>query len=70
MCATFLLFLSMFVIKFAIHIIWNCFCSCHGKTGDCDAEGGAVKQTADGYENEDSILTQRKTLRTACDVCH
>ena len=47
MRATFLLFLSMFFIKFAIHIIWNWFCLCHGITGDCDAEGGAIKHIAD-----------------------
>ena len=50
-CATFLLFLLMFFIKFAIHIAWIWFCLCHGKTGDCGAGGGAVKHIADGYKN-------------------
>jgi len=69
MCTTFLLFLSMIFIKFAIRIIWNWFCSCYGKTCDCDAEGGAVKHVADGYESEDSVLTQQLTLWSARDVC-
>jgi len=64
-CATWLLFLSKFFIKFAIHIIWNWFCSCHGNTDDCDAE---TLLTA-SYENQDSALTQRQPLRTARGVC-
>ena len=26
---------------------WNCFCSCHGKTDECDAGGGALKRAVD-----------------------
>ena len=29
---------------------WNWFASCHGKTDECDAGGGAFKRTLDGIE--------------------
>jgi hypothetical protein len=29
---------------------WNWFCSCHGKTDECDAGGGAFKRAIDGLE--------------------
>jgi len=69
MCAAFLLFLSMFLINFGIRVVWNWFCSCHGKTGDCDAEGGTAKALADNHENEDSVLTERQTVRNAREFC-
>jgi len=69
-CATFFYFLSLFKSMFGLSISWSWFCSCHGKTGDCDAEGGAVKHLADAYEKEDSMKSsKRQTLRNAREFC-
>jgi len=54
LCAAFFYFLSLFKSMFGLSISWSWFCSCHRKTGDCDAEGGAVHHLADDYEKEDN----------------
>ena len=43
MNATFLLFLSQFMIMFVLNVVWNWFCSCHGKCF-CKPEGGSLKR--------------------------
>jgi len=66
MCAVFLYFLSLiFTLSGGMHVVWNWFCSCHGKC-DCDPEGGAVKRAADEYENTDSKKsTESKIIRNS-----
>ena len=56
---TFLYFLSSVCTLFFIGIIWNWFCSCHGKCV-CDPEGGSLKAAADAYEAQDSPLGDRR----------
>jgi len=68
MCAAFFLFISSFVLTFGIFVVWNWFCSCHGKC-DCDPEGGAFKTSADEYEALDSALTDRRqTIRNSWEL--
>jgi hypothetical protein len=65
MNATFLFFLSLFSMLFGICVVWNWFCSCHGKCV-CDPEGGSLKAAADAYESQDSPLgDQRRVIRDA-----
>lgn len=65
MNATFLLFLSQFMIMFALNVVWNWFCSCHGKCF-CDPEGGSLKSAAEAFEAKDSSLSERRsTIRNA-----
>jgi hypothetical protein len=47
-CAGLLLWLSM--AARGMRYCWNWFASCHGKTDECDAGGGAFKRTLDGIE--------------------
>ena len=55
---------------FGFSISWSWFCSCHGKTGDCDAEGGAAQHLAGAYEKEDSTKSsKRRALRNAREFC-
>ena len=64
-CTVFWLFLSSFYVVFGLHVMWNYFCSCHGKTYG-DGEGGAFKRAAESYENQDSSLSERRmTIRDA-----
>ena len=46
-CATLLLWLSTISASTNVIWHWNCFCSCHGKTDECDAGGGALKRAVD-----------------------
>jgi hypothetical protein len=65
MNATFLFFLSLFTTVFGICVLWNWFCSCHGKCV-CDPEGGFLKAAAEAYESQDSPLgDQRRAIRDA-----
>jgi len=65
MNATFLFFLSLFTTVFGICVVWNWFCSCHGKCV-CDPEGGSLKAAAEAYESQDSPLgDQRRAIRDA-----
>jgi hypothetical protein len=49
-CATLLLWLSTISANTNVIWHWNWFCSCHGKTDECDAGGGALKRAVDGIE--------------------
>jgi hypothetical protein len=49
-CATLLLWLSVISAQTCVIWHWNWFCSCHGKTDECDAGGGAFKRAVDGLE--------------------
>ena len=49
-CATLLLFLSSMPLSFGQMWTWNWFFSCHGKTDECDAGGGALKGKLDSDE--------------------
>jgi hypothetical protein len=49
-CATLLLFLSSTIISFGQMWVWHWFVSCHGKTDECDAGGGALKGKLDRDE--------------------
>ena len=63
----FLFFLSMFSTLFGICVVWNWFCSCHGKCV-CDPEGGSLKAAADAFEAQDSPLGDRRmVIRNARD---
>ena len=46
-CATLILFLSSVTAWTSITIHWNHFCSCHGKTEECDGGGGCLKRSLD-----------------------
>jgi hypothetical protein len=46
-CATLLLWLSTISANTNGIWHWNWFCSCHGKTDECDAGGGALKRAVD-----------------------
>jgi hypothetical protein len=65
MCAVFLCFLSLFSVMFGMCVVWNWFCSCHGKCV-CDPEGGSLKAGASAYESQDSPLgDKRQVIRDA-----
>jgi hypothetical protein len=61
MCATFLFFLSLFSVLFGMCVVWNWFCSCHGKCV-CDPEGGSLKAAASAYELQDSPLGDKRPV--------
>ena len=46
-CATLLLWLSTISASTNVIWHWNWFCSSHGKTDECDAEGAALKRAVD-----------------------
>ena len=47
-CATLLLWLTTISAATNALWMWNWFCSCHGKTDECDAGGGTFKRAIDG----------------------
>ena len=55
------IFISLFSTLFGICVVWNWFCSCHGKCV-CDPEGGSLKAAADAHESKDSPLGDRRSI--------
>ena len=48
-CASFLLYLASSSVG-SWNYVWDWFCSCHGKTEECDGDGGTYKTWMDGRQ--------------------
>lgn len=51
----------MLSMLFGVCVVWNCFCSCHGKCV-CDSEGGLLKAAADAGDRRSVIRDARELV--------